>query len=108
MSIFHIDANGTDMGEYRASSREDALDLYADDAGYRDWSALCAEVGEDDGVIVTEIDTDALVRAVEKQLGVAVFQGSFGGCVALVNNQSIDTYVELAALIDEHPASFAA
>ena len=108
MSIYHIDANGTNAGEYEAESPADALDLYAADAGYASWAAVVEEFGEDEGVTATEINTAALTAAVSEKLGVPVFQDSYGNGVALVNGESIATYFDLAALIGEHPQSFPA
>ena len=97
MATFAIEANGTDMGEYTASDAAAALDAYARDAGYADYADATAQFGDD--AIATEIDTDALCQAVEKATGHAVFQDSYGGGVALVNNTSFPTYQALAESI---------
>ena len=62
MAVFQITANDTDMGEYTADSAADALDAYAKDAGYSNYSEVVAQFGDDAAAI--EIDTDALCEAV--------------------------------------------
>lgn len=44
---YTIFANGTDMGTYRGRDEEEALDAYAQDAGYSDYDELAAEHGDD-------------------------------------------------------------
>jgi len=46
-TAFRIFANGTDMGTYWGDDEENALDAYAQDAGYEDYEALADEHGDD-------------------------------------------------------------
>lgn len=97
MSTYTIEANGTPMGEYTGDTATDALNTYARDAGYADYAAVVAEVGDD--AIATEIDVDGLVAAVAAATGQAVFQDSYGSGVAVVAGKSFATYQELAESI---------
>lgn len=106
MPVFNITANDTDMGEYTADSAAEALDKYAQDAGYTDYADVSAQFGDD--ATATEIDTDALCQAVEKNTGFAVFQDAYGNGVALVNGVSYATYQDLAISIDKNALDFAA
>ena len=99
MSTFYIEANATPMGEYQADSASEALDLYAQDAGYKDYAEVVAQFGDD--AIASKIDTVALALDVENALNTRVFQDSYGDGVALVHNASVATFDDLAQLIDK-------
>ena len=99
MSTFFIEANGTPMGEFVADNAGEALDLYAQEAGYKDYSDVVAQFGDD--ATASRIDTVALARDVENALGTRVFQDSYGSGVALVHNASVATYDDLAKFIDK-------
>ena len=99
MSTFFVGANGTPMGEFVAGNASEALDLYAQDAGYRDYAEVVAQFGDD--AIASRIDTIALALDVENALNTRVFQDSYGDGVALVHNASVATYDALAQLIDK-------
>ena len=47
MSTYRITANDTDMGEYQAESSAQALDCYAQDAGYKDYADVIAQFGDE-------------------------------------------------------------
>ena len=98
---FEIAANGTLMGEYKGADEDVAIDAYAKDAGYKDFSDAIKQVGgSKDELDVFEIDVDKLVAAVEAAAGESVFQDSYGDGVAMVKNVSYDTYRELANAFD--------
>jgi len=65
MSTFFIEANGTPMGEFVADNAGEALDLYAQEAGYKDYSDVVAQFGDD--ATASRIDTVALALDVETQ-----------------------------------------
>jgi len=44
---FRIEANGTDMGTYYGHDKEDALDAYAQDAGYSSYDELADAHGDE-------------------------------------------------------------
>jgi len=46
-TAFRIFANGTDMGTFWGDDEEDALDAYAQDAGFDSYDELAAEHGDD-------------------------------------------------------------
>lgn len=46
-TAFRISANGTDMGTFWGETEEDALDAYAQDAGFEDYDALAEAHGDD-------------------------------------------------------------
>ena len=98
MSTFFIEANGP-MGEYVADSASEALDLYAQEAGYPSYADVAELFGDD--ATASRIDTVALALDVENALGTRVFQDSYGSGVALVHNASVATYDELAKLVDK-------
>jgi hypothetical protein len=92
MSTYEIEANGTLMGEYSASTADAALEAYASDAGYDSYSDLPGK-GEE---TVNLIDAEALCAAIEAKTGQPVFQDSYGDGVAESENQSFQTYRTLA------------
>ena len=94
------------MGEYVAEDQAAALNAYAKDAGYASYADVCAEFGDD--ATATEINTDALCQAVEKETGHAVFQDAYGNGVALVNGTSYATHQELANSINKNVWDFSA
>lgn len=95
---FEIAANGNLMGEYKGHDENAAIDAYARDAGYDDFSDLLGRVegSSRSELDVFEIDTDRLVSAVEAAAGESVFQDSYGNGIALVKGESYSTYHELA------------
>lgn len=99
---FEITANGTLMGEYKGADENAAIDAYARDAGYDDFSDLLGRVdgSSRDELGVFQIDTDKLLAAVESAAGVSVFQDSYGDGVAVVNQTSYPTYRDLSAAFD--------
>jgi len=46
-TAFRIFANGTDMGTFWGDDQEDALDAYAQDAGFEDYDALVEAHGDE-------------------------------------------------------------
>lgn len=104
MRVFRIEANGEDLGEYKAQTNVDALNLYAQDAGYANYRAVSYQFGDDAEAF--EIDTNALVKAVSDSAGSTVFQDSYGGGVALVGDASYATYQELAESIGKDLSDF--
>lgn len=62
MAVFAITANDHFFGEYIAESAEQALDMYAQDAGYDDFADLQYQFPAH--VSVIEKDIDALTSAV--------------------------------------------
>lgn len=100
MGVFLIAANDVAMGEYQGDTAQDALDNYARDAGYRDYTEVESELGKTDAVVVVEVDIDRLLAAVGEKLSKPIFQDAYGDGVALVDNVSIKTYAELASLGD--------
>lgn len=106
MATFQINANGTDMGEYTASTVAEALDKYARDAGYTDYADVVNQFGGDATAI--EIDVAALCESVTKKTGFPVFQDSYGNGVALVSGVSYATHQELAESIGKTYRDFAA
>ena len=99
MSTFFIEANGTTMGEFVADNAGEALDLYAQESGYRDYADVVAQFGDD--AKASRIDTVGLAQDVENALNTRVFQDSYGDGVALVHNASVATYDALAQMIDK-------
>ena len=95
---FAIAANGNFMGEYTGDDENAAVDAYARDAGYADFSDLLGRVegSSRSELDIFEIDTDRLVAAVEAAAGESVFQDSYGNGIALVRGESYSTYLELA------------
>jgi len=90
-------ANGNLMGEYKADNEAGAIDACCVDPGYDDLAdSLAVTGGSADEFQSFEIDTDALLSAVEAAAGVSVFQDSYGNGVALVQGTSYSTYRELA------------
>jgi hypothetical protein len=106
MPTFSIDANGTDMGCYVASTKTEALDKFAEEAGYSSYQEAVEEVG--DHALVIEIDTDALCHAVSEATGHLVFQDSYGNGVARVDDTSYGTWQELAESIGKNCWDFKA
>lgn len=104
MATFTIDANGTNMGEYSANSAAEALDAYAQDAGYTDYAAVVAQVGDD--AIATQIDVAALCGAAEEVLGGIALQDSYGSGVVQVDGVSYATYAELAEAANLNVSNF--
>ena len=98
MKTYEITANDVLMGEYNGSSTEAALDAYARDAGYEDFSDLLASVpgSSREELDVCEIETDKLCDAVSEAAGEAVFQDSYGNGVASVKGESYATHREMA------------
>ena len=46
MKTFNFEANGLDFGEWIAPTQEHAQDAFAEDAGYKNWSDMCARAAE--------------------------------------------------------------
>lgn len=46
MTTYRVEANGTVMGTYTAESEQEARDLCAQDAGYRDEKDMEMQLGE--------------------------------------------------------------
>jgi|GEM_PF-3455284 len=107
---FEICANGTFMGEYDGVDEDTAVDCYARDAGYKNFSELLAEVpgSSRDELQVSEINVDKLVADVTEEAGEVVFQDSFGDGVAMVKGKSYATYRGMAEaygfVIDDYHA----
>lgn len=56
MSKFQVTMNSI-SGEYEANSRDEALDLFAKDAGYKSWDDACEQgLASDDEVSVEEVN----------------------------------------------------
>jgi len=97
MAVFHIEANGTDMGCYHAATASEALDTYAKDAGYSDYLEVVEQFGDE--TCVTQIDTDRLSGVVSEKLNAIVMQDAYGWGVALVNGRLVLTWDDMAHLI---------
>ena len=99
---FAIAANGNFMGEYTGDDENAAVDAYASDAGYADFSDLLGRVegSSRSELDLFEIDTDRLVAAVEAAAGESVFQDSYGKGIAQVQGESYSSYCELADAFD--------
>lgn len=95
MATYMIEAGDVRMGEYRAESMAEALEKYADDAGFESYDDLVNRYGS---ASIYRIDSEALTSAVAESLGVAIFQDSYGDGVALVRGESVATYAELAEM----------
>ena len=95
---FEITASDVLMGEYKGHDENAAIDAFARDAGYDDYSDLLDRVpgSSRSELYVFEIDADRLFSAVEAAVGESVFQDSYGGGIALVQGESYSTYRELA------------
>ena len=86
MKTFDVEANGTPMGEYNGETAANAIDAYAREAGYHNFSHMAQEVGAtEEELAINEIDSAKLVEAVEKAAG-----------TALVDSVSYTTHRELA------------
>ena len=96
MPVFYTEANGTPLGEYRADDENAALVSLARDAGYS--SVLDAPGGMGD-VIVAQVDTDELARAVAQATGRPVFQDAYGSGVCYFDGESVYSWDELALKI---------
>lgn len=46
MKKFNFSANGLDFGNYEAVDIESAQEIFAIDAGYKSWSAMCEQAEE--------------------------------------------------------------
>ena len=98
MPYFYIEANATPMGEYKAPSKMQALDAYAIDAGYNDYHDMLCQLNPESPVdhggdeMCLEIDTKALIAAVEQKTGLACCQPSFDGAVIILNGDVWETW----------------
>ena len=101
-SVFKISASGAVMGEYKGASEREAIDAFARDAGYDDFTDLLNRVpgSSRNDIRSLEIDVEKLTAAVEAASGQAVFQDNYGDGVALVAGNSYATYRELAKAFD--------
>ena len=106
MPTFSIDSNSTDMGCYSGDTEAEALDKYAQDAGYADYADTVEQFGA--GETVIEIDTDAICQAINDETGYLVFQDPYGNGIALVNNVSYGSWQELAQLVGKNCWDFKA
>ena len=101
MSIFIIDANGTEMGEYRAATAQDALEQFAQDAGYDSIADMTEVTGIDSNVLICQINTEALVNDYSAKTGKTLFQDSYGdGVAVLADGTRFDCYADIALAID--------
>ena len=94
MPHYYIEANATPRGEYQAPTKMQALHAYAIDTGYDDYIArvlwlLARYKGEE---ICWEIDTKALIAAVEQKTGLACCQPSFDGAVVIMGGDVWETW----------------
>lgn len=46
MTTYNFSANSIDFGNYSADTQAEAQELFAVDAGYRSWSAMCEQAEE--------------------------------------------------------------
>jgi hypothetical protein len=100
MAVFFIEA-GAAQGEYKGATAAEALEAFAQDAGYSSYMQMTGkapEVSDVDACI--ELDTDALCSAVSDKAGVPVFADSYGSGVALVGDKSFQSYQDLAEAFD--------
>jgi hypothetical protein len=108
MTVYFITANDTPFGEYQAANADEALLAYAKDAGYRSYAEMDEVSGGSNDIEVLEIDTAAIVAAVEAVSKGPVMQDSYGGGVALVDGISYASYDDLAAAIGKRCWDFSA
>lgn len=59
--------SGADLGIYEGTTEQEALDAYANDAGYRSYADLCEEVPTGDDEIVAEEVADFLSTAASRE-----------------------------------------
>lgn len=104
MKTFEIFANSTPMGEVRGDNETAALDGYAREAGYSDFSDLLDNVPNStrDEIDVFEIDKARLFDAVP----MAVFQDAYGAGVAFSDGKSFASFRELAEYFELDIADF--
>lgn len=76
---FCVFTNGTLVGEYKVETAEAAINAYAKEE-----------------LSVSEVDTQKLLSAVQKEAGVAVLQDGYGRGIALVDGVSYQNYQVLA------------
>ena len=98
MPHYYIEANATPMGEYQAPTKMQALDAYAIDAGYNDYNGMLYQLNPSSPVeyggeeMCWEIDTKALVAAVEQKTGLVCCQPSFDGAVIIHDGDVWETW----------------
>lgn len=101
MSTFTIDANGTEMGEYRAATAQDAHTAYVHDSGYASVADMIEVTGIDAYVWIHQIDTDALTAAFNEKKDELLFQDSYGdGVAVLADGTRFQCYADIATAID--------
>lgn len=96
MATFYLEAGGVSLGEYRGKNVKAVLEELARDVGYRGVDDLTGGLA---GVTVELVDTEALIEAVEEQTGLPVSADADGDGVANHDNQSFDTWDDLARVI---------
>lgn len=95
--LFIVDFTDEEKSEVFVADEADALEAYADNFGFGSYEDFVAEYGET-GLVPTEIDYDAILRAVSILAGEQVQPGEEGtGDVATVCGVSFETYSALAA-----------
>lgn len=68
MATYAIEANGTSMGDYQGGTAAEALDAYAQDAGYKNYADLAEQHGNDawavlKSMILTKEQAEAIYSA---------------------------------------------
>lgn len=53
MKTFTFEANGHEFGEWHAQTQEQAQDVFASEAGYKNWADMCERANEFGGNTVT-------------------------------------------------------
>ena len=103
MSVYLFEKLGRTLGEYKVPSLDMARRLFAMDNGYSSYEVMRKSVDTENQAII-ELDTDALIAEVEQRTGSPVLATSVG--VATHDGRSYETWLDLAAVVNAHPAQF--
>lgn len=56
MKTFNFSANGLDFGNYQATNIKNAQNIFAINAGYKNWAAMVKEAQEFSGSVIEVIE----------------------------------------------------
>ena len=99
MKVYMVEANAQYIGAYEAESENNALDLYAQDAGYENYAEQASQFGDD--AIAVQIDQKKLFSDLSNETGFSVFQDSYGEAVALAGGIRFETYEAIASYLQK-------